>query len=134
MNVRRLCDCRQSEQTDDGEIGNPEAEEDRAPSSHQESKAKDFLPAYNRDVSSISNPYDEVKSKVSALKRHQGRLSGLVNSQYRVKKVGASKHVLDTYHDSFLYGKVPPSVKVRAALRAGWIGNIWHFVRTFQPN
>lgn len=118
---------------DDGEIGQSGADNDGAPSLRPKGKAKDSFSAYNRGVSSISN-LDEVKSKASTIVRHQDRLSALLNSQYRVKKVGASKHILDTYHDSFLYGKVPSSVKVRAALRAGWIGNIWHFVRTFQLN
>jgi hypothetical protein len=118
----------QSEQTDDGEIGNLEADQGGALTSRQKSRSKDSLPDYNRDASGIADPYDNVKSKASAFRRHQDRFSALVNSQYRVKKVGASKPVLSTYHDSFLYGKVPSSVKIRAALRSGWIGNIWHFL------
>lgn len=51
-----------------------------------------------------------------------------LNNQHRQKKVDASKHVLETYHDSFLYGKVPPTVMVRAALRTGIVGHFWHFV------
>lgn len=123
MGLRNLNNCRQSEQDDGGESDQPKpqnrkgAEEDMVGGNYN-----------NVPTNSIS---DEVKSKAPVLKRYSNQLSVLLNSQYRVKKVRASKHVLDTYHDSFLYGKVPPSVKVRAALRAGWIGNIWHFVSTF---
>jgi hypothetical protein len=102
--------------------------------SHQnkKDKAKNFLHTGNRDVRSttVKNPF-ETKSTMSSLKERYEQLSALLNSQYRVKKVGASEHVLDTYHDSFLFGKVPRSVKVRAALRGGWIGHIWHFVSTY---
>lgn len=68
-------------------------------------------------------------STKSALKKVYQALWAL-NNQHRVKKIDASKHVLETYHDSFLYGKVPSTVKIRAALRAGLIGHLWHFVCT----
>jgi hypothetical protein len=51
-----------------------------------------------------------------------------VNSQHSAKKVDAGDHVLETYHDSFLYGRVPLPVKVRSSLRAGYIGHGWHIV------
>jgi hypothetical protein len=68
-------------------------------------------------------------STKSALKKVYQALCAL-NNQHRVKKIDASKHVMETYHDSFLYGKVPATVKIRAALRAGLIGHLWHFVCT----
>jgi hypothetical protein len=55
-------------------------------------------------------------------------LEGVLNSKNRVKRVQASDQVLQTYHESFLYGKVSPSVKVRGTLRAGWVGLSWYFV------
>lgn len=68
-------------------------------------------------------------STKSAMKKLYQALCAL-NNQHRVKKIDASKHVMETYHDSFLYGKVPATVKIRAALRAGLIGHLWHFVCT----
>jgi len=56
-------------------------------------------------------------------------LSGLMNAQHRRKRVEASEHVLETYHESILYGKVSPSVRVRGTIRGGWLGLLWHFVR-----
>ncbi|GBG62829.1 Calcium-activated potassium channel subunit alpha-1 [Chara braunii] len=38
------------------------------------------------------------------------------------KYVDAPEETLSTYHESFLYGRVPLTIKVRAALRAGKIG------------
>lgn len=129
-----LDDCRQSEQVEDGGSGESEAVNDGPSHQNQEEKAKNFLHTGNRDVPSTTvNPF-ETKSTASSFKQWYEQLSALLNSQYRVKKVGASERVLDTYHDSFLFGKVPPTVKVRAALRGGWIGHAWHFVRTFKSN
>jgi hypothetical protein len=42
--------------------------------------------------------------------------------------VDVSSHVLETYHDSFLYGRVPLTVKIRAGLRGGFIGYMWHIL------
>lgn len=58
-------------------------------------------------------------------------LGGLVNSKDRRKRVDASRHVLETYHESFLYGKVSRSVRIRGTLRTGWLGLFWHFVRSY---
>jgi hypothetical protein len=52
-----------------------------------------------------------------------------VNNQHSAKNVDAGDHVLETYHDSFLYGRVPLPVKVRSSLRGGYIGYGWHIVR-----
>lgn len=57
-------------------------------------------------------------------------LLALLNSRNRSKRIEASKPVLETYHESFLYGKVDLTVRVRGAIRSGWIGFIWHLVRT----
>ncbi len=55
-----------------------------------------------------------------------------MNTQYRMKKVDADSHVFETYHDSFLYGRVPFPLKIRASIRGGIIGYIWHIVCTFM--
>jgi hypothetical protein len=54
-----------------------------------------------------------------------------MNTQYRMKKVDADSHVLETYHDSFLYGRVPFPLKIRATIRGGIIGYIWHILEFF---
>lgn len=74
-----------------------------------------------------SNDHYMVDSAKSLLEKVYTRLTSL-NNQHRLKKVDASRHVLETYHDSFLYGVVPNTVKIRAALRAGFVGHVWHVV------
>ncbi|XP_024367760.1 uncharacterized protein [Physcomitrium patens] len=58
-------------------------------------------------------------------------LFALLNSRNRSKRIEASKPVLETYHESFLYGKVDLTVRVRGAIRSGWIGFIWHLLEFF---
>ncbi|KAH9541015.1 hypothetical protein CY35_14G037400 [Sphagnum magellanicum] len=55
-----------------------------------------------------------------------------MNTQYSMKKVDADSHVLETYHDSFLYGRVPFPLKIRATIRGGIIGYIWHILEFFS--
>ncbi|KAG0597480.1 hypothetical protein M758_UG342600 [Ceratodon purpureus] len=118
----------QSEQADNGDNGKAEADDVGSSHQNQKDKAKDLLHTGNPDVPTTTvNPF-ETKSTASSFKNRYEQLSSLLNSQYRVKKVEASGRVLDTYHDSFLFGKVPPTVKVRAALRGGWIGHAWHLL------
>jgi hypothetical protein len=57
-------------------------------------------------------------------------LASVSSNQPSTKKVDVSSHVLETYHDSFLYGRVPLAVKIRAGLRGGFIGYMWHIVCT----
>jgi hypothetical protein len=57
-------------------------------------------------------------------------LASVSSNQPSRKKVDVSSHVLETYHDSFLYGRVPLAVKIRAGLRGGFIGYMWHIVCT----
>ncbi|KAG6549569.1 hypothetical protein Mapa_008951 [Marchantia paleacea] len=45
-----------------------------------------------------------------------------------LKNIKASLHVLGTYHDAFLYGKVPLTVQTRIRIRTGWIGFLWHIL------
>ncbi|BFI31359.1 protein MpBK2B [Marchantia polymorpha subsp. ruderalis] len=45
-----------------------------------------------------------------------------------LKDIKASIHVLGTYHDAFLYGKVPLTVQTRIRIRTGWIGFLWHIL------
>jgi hypothetical protein len=54
----------------------------------------------------------------------------LLDRQHQLKQIAASQHVLKTYHDSFLFGKVPLSVKLRALLRTGTVSFVWHIVHT----
>ncbi len=58
-------------------------------------------------------------------------LASVSSNQPSTKKVDVSSHVLETYHDSFLYGRVPLTVKIRAGLRGGFIGYMWHIVCTW---
>jgi len=67
--------------------------------------------------------------KIKAVSKKVFNALASVNNQHSAKKVDAGVHVLDTYHDSFLYGRVPLPVKVRSSLRAGYIGFGWHVVR-----
>lgn len=53
------------------------------------------------------------------------------NNRQVLKNITASPAVLRTYHDSFLFGEVPMSVKARATLRTGVIGIIWNVVNFF---
>ncbi|GBG62822.1 hypothetical protein CBR_g32405 [Chara braunii] len=39
------------------------------------------------------------------------------------KHVKAAEETLDTYHESYLYGHVPFTIRLRAALRVGRVGN-----------
>ncbi|CAK9201922.1 unnamed protein product [Sphagnum troendelagicum] len=55
-------------------------------------------------------------------------LASVSSNQPSTKKVDVSSHVLETYHDSFLYGRVPLAVKIRAGLRGGFIGYMWHIL------
>ena len=52
-------------------------------------------------------------------------------TKHNLKYINASKHVLSTYHDSFLFGKLPRFVGLRAAMRSGIIGKIWTIVSLF---
>ncbi len=56
----------------------------------------------------------------------------LLDKQHQLKQIAASQHVLKTYHDSFLFGKVPLSVKLRALLRTGTVSFVWHIVHTLS--
>ena len=135
VNVMKLNNCRQSKQNRNGRSDKAEAgdsqENDEAQYKNQKGKAQDFLHTGNRNVPTMTGRSSYPESIVDSLKHRYGQLSALLNSQYRVKKVGASQDVLATYHDSFLFGEVPLTVKVRTAIRTGWIGGLWHFVRTF---
>jgi hypothetical protein len=66
--------------------------------------------------------------KIKAVSKKVFNALASVNSQHSAKKVDAGDHVLETYHDSFLYGRVPLPVKVRSSLRGGYIGYGWHIV------
>jgi hypothetical protein len=135
MNVRRSGNCRRGEQANqDEDIGDSQNQlNDGASYTHPKGRAVDSSSVFIRRASTIATSANsnERKSSQSPFNRHYRSLSALINSQYRKKNVEASKQVLETYHDSFLFGKVPASVKVRAALRGGMIGHVWHFVRTF---
>lgn len=90
------------------------------------SHSNDSIAKRNKRDFRGSDPYTMESTKSIFKTLYNAVLS--LNNQHRQKKVDASKHVLETYHDSFLYGKVPPTVRVRAALRTGFIGHLWHFV------
>lgn len=49
-------------------------------------------------------------------------------TRHNLKYINANKHVLSTYHDSFLFGELPRFVGIRAAMRSGKIGQIWTVV------
>lgn len=49
-------------------------------------------------------------------------------SQQQLKHIEANNHVLIHYHDSYLYGQVPRSIRFRAFLRSGLFGLGWHIV------
>jgi len=109
---------------DDGRRS-PESPRRRSGASH----SNDSIAKRNKRDFRASDPYaiEPTKSLIKVL--FNALLS--LNNQHRQKKVDASKHVLETYHDSFLYGKVPPTVMVRAAIRTGFIGHLWHFLEFF---
>jgi hypothetical protein len=50
--------------------------------------------------------------------------------QTKGKQIYATKEVLSTYHDSYLYGEVPFTTKVRTALRGWPLRNCLMWVRT----
>ncbi|KAH8960407.1 hypothetical protein BDL97_06G130900 [Sphagnum fallax] len=52
----------------------------------------------------------------------------LLDKQHQLKQIAASQHALKTYHDSFLFGKVPLSVKLRALLRTSTVSFVWHIM------
>jgi hypothetical protein len=72
---------------------------------------------------------DASSDKIKAVSKKVFNALASVNNQHSAKKVDAGDHVLETYHDSFLYGRVPLPVKVRSSLRGGYIGYGWHIVR-----
>ncbi|KAG0616762.1 hypothetical protein M758_5G140500 [Ceratodon purpureus] len=120
---------------DDQDTGDGAQEElsDGASYTHPKGRAVDSSSVFVRSASMVAtgtSPYER-KSTESSFNRYYRYISALINSQYRKKNVDASSHVLETYHDSFLFGKVPASVKIRAALRGGLIGHIWHFLEFF---
>eukprot|EP00850_Spirogloea_muscicola_P017220 SM000146S00940 [mRNA] locus=s146:6786:14369:- [translate_table: standard] len=53
-----------------------------------------------------------------------GVLNHLNRQPEKVKRIKATKDVLASYHDSVLYGSTPPTLKVRSAIRQGWLGVI----------
>ena len=52
-------------------------------------------------------------------------------TKHNLKYINASKHVLSTYHDSFLFGELPRFVGLRATMRSGKIGKAWSIVSSF---
>jgi hypothetical protein len=54
------------------------------------------------------------------------------NNRRLLKNINASPEVLNTYHDSFLFGEVPVSVRARSTLRSGAFGAIWNLVKTYS--
>ncbi|CAM6125487.1 unnamed protein product [Calypogeia fissa] len=48
------------------------------------------------------------------------------NNRQVLKTIKANPAVLRTYHDSFLFGEVPLSVKLRATMRGGILGAVWN--------
>ena len=136
MNVRRSRDCRRSEQSRNQDTGDLQEELNDGGTYTQKDSGGDFSSAFMHDSSGFGTGEGtlfERKSTQATINGYYRRFSTVVNSQYRKKDVDASQHVLDTYHDSFLFGKVPTTVKVRAAIRGGKLGHFWHFVRTFEP-
>ncbi|KAG0619811.1 hypothetical protein M758_4G167200, partial [Ceratodon purpureus] len=68
-----------------------------------------------------------------AHKYMQSRMKKFMETQtkHNLKYINASKHVLSTYHDSFLFGELPRFVGIRAAMRSGKIGKMWTIVEFF---
>jgi len=56
------------------------------------------------------------------------------HTRKNLKYINANKHVLGTYHDSFLFGEFPVFVGIRATMRSGKIGHFWTMVRNSKAN
>jgi len=66
-----------------------------------------------------------------AYKTLQNSMKKFMESHTRknLKYINANEHVLNTYHDSYLFGEFPIFVGIRATMRSGKIGHLWTIVR-----
>lgn len=60
--------------------------------------------------------------------RHGIRGLPIFRKEPKLKYFNVNTNVLNSYHKSSLYGKVPFTVRVRTTFRAGLFGYVWHLV------
>lgn len=93
---------------------------DLAPTAHVDRPRSKSMLVPGQRGSIMEDAISYVRDKTENLTR--------MDKEQQAKHIDASANVLETYHNSFLFGKVPMTVKVRTALRGGKIGYVWHMV------